>query len=324
MQNKYDVIIVGSGLAGLTASIYASRYKMANLVIGKLPGGTITLAHKVENFPGFTEITGMELAQRVVHQVKALGAEIIPEEVLKVKVVEPNGSGLSKFLVESEKGGELEAGALIVTTGTERRKLGVGGEKEYLGRGVSYCTHCDAPFFKDKTVAVIGGSNAAVSGALHLASFTQKVYIIYRKDQLRAEPAWIEQADSNPQIEIIYNTNVTEIIGDGARVIGVKLDQPFNSSADLSLDGVFVEIGGIPVSDYLIPLGVEMDENGYVRVNEKMETNIHGVFAAGDFTTQSLILQQAVTACAQGAIAAYSAFKYLHDSFSTAKVSLLA
>jgi thioredoxin reductase (NADPH) len=308
---RYDTVIIGSGLAGLTASIYASRYKMSNVVIGKLPGGTITLAHKVENFPGFTSITGLELARNVIMQVKALGAEILPDEVVKVKVVEASGSEPHFFRVTTEKGGEFEAQTLIATTGTERRKLGVPGEKEYLGKGVSYCTHCDAPFFKGKTVAMIGGSGAAVGGAIHLSQFAQKVYILYRGKELRAEPIWVEEVLKNPKIEVIYNTNVTEILGDGAKVTGVKLDNPYKGSSELPLGGVFVEIGGVPASSFLLPLGVELDENGYVKVNEKMETNVHGVFAAGDFTTQSLILQQAITACAQGAIAASSGFKYL-------------
>jgi thioredoxin reductase (NADPH) len=308
---RYDTVIIGAGLAGLTASIYASRYKMSNVVVGKLPGGTITLAHKVENFPGFTSITGLELARNVIMQVKALGAEILPDEVVKVKVVEASGNEPHFFRVTTEKGGEFEAQTLIATTGTERRKLGVPGEKEYLGKGVSYCTHCDAPFFKGKTVAMIGGSNAAVGGAIHLSQFAQKVYIIYRKSELRAEPIWVEEVLKNPKIEVIYNTNVTEVLGDGNKVTGVKLDNPYQGSAELSLEGVFVEIGGVPASSFLLPLGVELDENGFVKVNERMETNVHGVFAAGDFTTQSLILQQAITACAQGAIAASSAFKYL-------------
>jgi len=308
---KFDVVIIGSGLAGLTASIYASRYRLSNIIIGKLPGGTINLAHKIENFPGFTAISGLELAQRVIMQVKALGAEILPEEVMEVKIIEPSKNETHYFSLTTEKGAEIQAKTIIATTGTERRKLGVPGEKEYLGRGVSYCTHCDAPFFKNKVVAVIGGSNAAVSGAIHLSLFAKKVYIIYRGKELRAEPAWIEEAKISPKIETIYNTNVVEILGDGNKVNAVKLDNPYQNSSIFSVEGVFIEIGGIPVTNYLIPLKVNLNEDGYVIVNEKMETNIPGVFAAGDFTTQSLILQQAITACAQGAIAASSAFKYL-------------
>jgi thioredoxin reductase (NADPH) len=219
------------------------------------------------------------------------------------------------------------AKSLIVTTGTERRKLNVDGEKEYLGKGVSYCTNCDIPFFKNKIVTLVGGSNSACSGASHAAEFASKVFLIYRKDELRAEPVWIEDIKNNPKIEVIYNTNITKILsgreiremGESReiredqldKVAGVELDNEYNGSKILPLDGVFVEIGGVPASSFLIPLGVEMDENGYVKVNEKMETNIAGLFAGGDFTTTSLFLQQTITACADGAKAGYSVFNYL-------------
>lgn len=304
----YDLIIIGSGPAGLTASIYASRYKLSNLVVGKLLGGTITWAHKVENFPGYTSISGIELGQKMGEQAKGLGAEILMEDIARVEV---SGGTEKHFKLTTESNKEFESRALIVTTGTERKKLEVPGEKEYLGRGVSYCTNCDAPFFKDKTIALVGGSNAAVGGAVHAAEFAQKVYIIYRKEELRAEPIWVEEAKGNPKIEIIYNTNVTEIIGDSSRVTGVKLDCPYQGKEAITLDGVFVEIGGVPASSYLVPLGVELDENNYVKVNEKMETNLPGLFAAGDVTTHSLIMSQAITASADGAIAAGYAYKYL-------------
>jgi len=318
----YDLIIIGSGPAGLTASIYASRYKLANLVIGKVLGGTITLAHKVENFPGFKG-TGFELGQKMVEQAKSLGAEMVGEEVGRIELEGKEGLegvGGKSFKVTTETNKEFEARAVIVASGTERRKLGVNGEKEYLGKGVSYCTNCDAPFFKDKIVALIGGSNAAVGGAVHAAEFASKVYVIYRKDELRAEPAWVEEAKSNPKIEIIYKTNVLEILGVGElgkmgemgeRVGGIELDKEYNGNKVLALDGVFVEIGGVPASSFLRPLGAELDENDFVKVNEKMETNIPGLFAAGDVTTHSQIMSQAITSAADGAVAAGMAYKYL-------------
>lgn len=338
MNNKlYDVLIIGSGPAGLTASIYASRYKLNNLVIGKVPGGTITLAHKVENFPAFSG-TGFELGQRIVEQAMGLGAEMVGEEVARIEIIRdgshpPSPLDLARgfggaresftsprlFRVVTEMNKEFEARAVIVATGTERRKLGVPGEKEYLGKGVSYCTNCDAPFFKDKTVALIGGSNAAVGGAVHAAEFASKVYIICRKDELRAEPVWIEEATHNPKIEVIFNTNVTKILGVGEiggvgvvgeRVEGVELDKEFKGNKVLPVDGVFVEIGGVPASSFLRPLGVELDENDFIKVNEKMETNIPGLFAAGDVTTHSLVMSQAIVSCADGAIAAGMAYKY--------------
>lgn len=319
----YDTIIVGSGPAGLTASIYASRYKMTNLVVGLLPGGTITWASEVENFPGLPGISGVELGRRMLEQAKTLGGEFFFEEVGKVEGIEGNeGFEGKRFKIVTKSGKEFKAKTLIVATGTERRKLNVPGEKEHLGRGVSYCTNCDAPFFKNKTVALIGGSNAAVAGAIHLSEFAQKVYIIYRKSELRAEPVWVEETLKNSKIEVVYNTNLLRILGregqgeqggqEGqGRVGGVELDNPHEGEKILKVDGVFIEIGGVPVTGFLKEVGVEVDEEGYLKVSERMETNIGGVFAAGDVTDKSRILSQAITACGQGAIAAYSAFDYL-------------
>jgi len=304
-NNLVDVLIVGSGPAGLTASVYASRYRLSNVVVGKLLGGMITLAHQVENFPGFTSISGLELAQKIAAQAKALGGRIITAEAVKIQKEK------ECFQVVLKNKQVLKGKTLIVATGTERRKLNIPGEKEYLGKGVSYCTTCDIPFFRGKRVALIGGSNAAVSGAIHAANFAQKVYLIYRRDKLRADPIWTEQALKNPRIEVIYNTNLTQIEGDEHRVTGVELDRPYCQARHLSLEGVFIEIGGVPATNLLEPLGVALTENNFVKVTAAMETNIPGLFAAGDLTSASQIMQQAVTACAQGAIAATSAFRHL-------------
>lgn len=338
----YDTIVIGAGPAGLTASIYASRYKLTNLVIGKIPGGTIVYAHKVENYPGVPDVSGAELGQKMIEQARALGGEILGENVAKILkgpsfVPMSIGTSAGKqevFKVITESGKEFEAKTLIVASGTERRKLGIPGEKEYLNRGVSYCTNCDAPFFKGKTVVLVGGANAACSGAVHLAEYAHKVYLIYRKSELRAEPVWVQEVKSNPKIEVIYETNLVRILGakevggvGPARnaskltcvaggeirdvVGGVELDKPLNGEKILKTDGVFVEIGGIPASDFLVSFGVQTDENGYIKVNEEMATNVAGLFAAGDVTDRSLFLQQTVTACADGAKAAASTFKYL-------------
>lgn len=302
----HDLIIVGAGPAGLTASIYASRYRLSNLVIGKLLGGEITLASSVENFPGILAISGLELAQKMGEQVKHLGAEIKLETVGRIEKPEDTG-----FRVLTEEGHTYEGRTLIVATGSERRKLGIPGEAGYTGRGVSYCTTCDAPFFRDKTVVLVGGSDAAVSGAVHTAEFATKVYIVYRSEKLRAEPIWVEQSLGNPKVDVIYNTNLREIKGDGTKVTGVVLDSSYQGKSELSTDGVFIEIGGVPGTSLLTPLGVELDEAGYVKVSPEMETNIVGLFAAGDFTTASRALQQMITACAQGATAAASVYKLL-------------
>jgi len=299
-----DVIIIGSGPAGLTASIYASRYKLSNLVIGGLLGGTITYAHRVDNFPGVAGISGFELSQKMAAQVKSLGVEILGENVTSIV----KDGDTFKVVTESEK--EFFSKTIILTTGTKRRKLNIPGEEQYLGKGVSYCTTCDAPFFKDKIVVLIGGSNAACSGAIHLAEFAKKIYLIYRKSALRAEPVWVEEIKNNPKIEVIYETNLIEIIG-GTNVEKVILDKPLNGQSELVVQGVFVEIGGVPSSLLADQLKIEKDQEGYIKVSPEMETNIKGVFAAGDVTDRSLVLSQAITACAQGAIAANSAFEQL-------------
>jgi len=301
----YDLVIIGAGPAGLTASIYASRYRLKNLIIGKLLGGTITWAHKVENFPGFTSISGFELGQKMKEQVKSLGAEIISEEVQKI-LKEANG-----FKVMTFSGKVFLSKSLILATGTQRRKLGIPGEEEYLGKGVSYCTTCDAPFFKDKTLVLVGGSNAACSGAVHLTEYAKKVFLVYRKSQLRAEPAWVEEVKNQPKIEIVYETNLVEILGDGQKVTGIKFDQPYQGKTNLAAEGVFIEIGGEPTAALVKNLGVEFDEGGYLVVNERMETDLSGLFAAGDVTNKSKKIAQAVIASAQGAQAALSAYEYL-------------
>lgn len=313
----YDLLIIGSGPAGLTASIYASRYKLANLVVGKVLGGMMTSAHKIENYPGFTSISGVELSQKMGEHAKALGAEILADGVSKIEKTKTG------FKVTTESGKEFESKALIVATGTERRKLDVPGEKEYLGRGVSYCTACDIAFFKDKIVALIGGSDAAVSGAIHATAFAKKVYIIYRRDKLRAEAIWVEEVLDNPQIEVIYNTNITEILGDGTKVTGVKLDSPHQGAGKLDLDGVFIEIGGVPGTQLVKQSGVELDERGFVKVAPTLATNIPGVFAAGDIANIAGEFQQIVTAASEGAMAAFSAFKYLKGSQSVNRTTSL-
>lgn len=305
----YDTIIIGAGPAGLTASIYASRYKLLNLVIGKLIGGTITYASEIKNFPGFPSISGTELGQKMAEQAKELGAEILIDGVKEIQKKET-------FNVATESGKEFSARTIIITTGTERRKLNIPGEKEFLGKGVSYCATCDAPFFKDKTVVLVGGSNAACSGAIHLADYAQKVFLIYRKSELRAEPVWVEEVKKNPKIEIIYNTNLVEILGDGQKVIGAKLDAPHNGNEILKTDGVFIEAGGIPASQLIKKLGIAVDENDYIKVDERMKTKVEGIFAAGDVTTGCLVLSQAITASAQGAIASNTAFEYLKSKRS--------
>jgi len=304
----YDLIIVGSGPAGLTASIYASRYKLSNLVIGKQLGGELGLAHKIENYPGFSSVSGLELAEKWKRQVERLGSKVLIKEVGKI---EKQDAGFKVQVSENEV---YQSKALIIATGSERRRLNISGEKEYMGKGVSYCHTCDGPFFKDKIVAIIGGSDSAVSGAVHTAEYAKKVYIVYRKDNLRAEPAWLEEwkkIEASGKGETIYNANVVEILGDGNRVTGVKLDKPYQNKDSLITDGVFIEIGSVPGTALVQSLGVSLAENGHVIVNEEMGTNIPGLFCCGDMVDKSAKFKQAIWAMAQGARASASVFKYL-------------
>jgi len=307
----YDVIIIGAGPAGLTASIYTSRYKLSNIVIGKKLGGELSLAHDVCNFPGFKSITGLELSQKMREQVEDLGVEVLLKEVGKIEKVDGKKFNF-KVYINKEK--FFKTRSLIIATGSERRRLNIPGEEKYLGKGVSYCTACDAGLYKDKTVAMIGGSDSAVSGAIHVAEYAEKVYIIYRRDKLRAEPIWVKEwkkIGNTDQGETIYNTNVVEFLGDGNKITAVKLDNPYKNKKELNLDGVFVEIGGVPGTSLIQPLGIEMDKTGHIQVNTKMETNVEGLFCAGDLTCFSADFKQAVTAAGQGARAAGSAYKFI-------------
>ncbi|MCJ7804706.1 thioredoxin-disulfide reductase [Patescibacteria group bacterium] len=301
----YDLIIIGAGPAGLTASLYASRYQIKHLLVGSRLGGAMVWAAMVENYPGFNSITGADLAQKMIEQVKKLGVEIKNTGVLEIKQKQKG------FELKTENDEVYEAKTLIIATGTQRQKLNIPGEAEYLGKGVSYCATCDGAFFKDKIVAVVGGSNAAVTSALHLSDLAQKVYLIYRKKTLRADPIWRERAQKNSKVEIIYETNVMEILGNGNKVKALKLDRPYQSSSQLKVDGLFIEIGGKPGTELVKSLGVELDEKGYIKVKPDMSTNIAGVFAAGDVANASGEFQQIVTATSEGALAAKSVDQYL-------------
>jgi len=306
MDNKiYDLVIIGTGPAGLTASIYASRYHLSHVVLGSKEGGSLSLAAEVENYPGFKKIAGLDLANKMMEQAKAFGAEILAKETTGIE----KKDGVFKIQFDGDK--FLQAKAIIIATGTERRKLNIPGEAEYLGKGVSYCTTCDGNFFKEKVVAMVGGSNAAALGAYHLSNVASKIYLIYRKKPLRAEPFWQERIEKESNIEIIYETNVLEILGDENKVTGIKLDKPYKNNQELTLDGVFIEIGGVPGTQLATPLEVDLDESGFIKVASDMKTNIEGVFAAGDVANATGEFHQIVTATAEGALAANSAYKYL-------------
>ncbi len=303
-MDKYDVVILGAGPGGLGAAVYCARYNLKTLVLGKLLGGYAAEAHLVENYLGFKSITGIELCQKFKEHAESLGAKII----LGVDVISVKKSGKG-FEVTSNENKKYSCKAIVVALGTQRRKLEVPNEDKFLGKGVSYCASCDAPFFRDKTVAVVGGSDAAGTTALMLTEHAKKVYIIYRKEELRAEPITKKRIDQNRKIEIIYKACVRELKG-SKMLESVILDKEGKAS-ELKLDGLFIEIGSVPSTVILKELGVEVTEEGYIKVKEDMSTSAPGVFAAGDITTASNGFRQIITAAAEGAVAANSIFKYL-------------
>ncbi len=298
----YDVVIIGGGPAGLSAGMYAGRLKLKTLVLTKERGGTITTASEVMNWPGIKKTDGMTLAKQLEeHALDYPDVEIKDAMVARVKKKDGN------FIVETQSG-KYEAKTVILAAGTEVRKLGIPGEEEFSGKGVHYCALCDGFFYKDKTVAVVGGSDSAAKEALVLTQWAKKVYIIYRKEKIRAEPVNLEKVEKSNKIEIINNTNVTEIKGK-EQVDTLVLDKPYKGKNELKVDGVFVEIGRVPATVLVKDVGVKLNEKGEVVVNKACETNIKGFFAAGDITDSTF--KQAITASSEGVTAAYSAYVYL-------------
>lgn len=303
----YDIAIIGSGPAAYSASIYASRYKLSNIIFGKIIGGTISEAHKVCNYPGLPDISGVELGMKFEKQAKDQGGEIKYESVVDIWKQEDE----SIFHIMTDKGNsQYQAKTIILATGTERNKLMIPGEDKYLGKGLSYCATCDAMFYKGKTVAVVGGKNAAVMSACMLSDIAEKVYVIYRGTEFAGEPVWVDQLNSRSNIEVIFGTLPTGYEGE-PRLERVKLSKPHNGQDYVSVDGIFIEIGSEPNS--LLPnvLGIETDEKKYIKVDQSQATNIPGIWAAGDCTTASNGFRQVVTAVAEGGIAANAIFKYL-------------
>ena len=305
MNKLYDVIIIGGGPAGLSAGLYTSRNKLNTLLIEKgLIGGNINEAEKVDNYPGFPKgIGGMELTALMHEQASLYGTEVIYDNVSDIKIADN-----VKTVTTSQ--GDFSAKALIITGGSERQKLNVPGEKEFSGKGVSYCATCDGPFFRDKRVAVVGGGNAALYEALHIAKFASKVAVIHRRDQLRATPVVQDKVFSEPKIEIIWNSVVKEVQGE-IFVNKLKLaDVKSNKESFLEIDGVFVAIGLVPNTSYLKDI-VPLNDKGYIIVNNKMETGMPGIFAAGDIRENSI--RQVIAAAGDGAVAAISAANYIDN-----------
>ncbi len=302
-MSEYDVVIIGGGPAGLTAGLYAARDKLKSLLIEKaLPGGLITYAERVENFPGFPEgISGIELGELMEKQAQKYGLETVTAEATGVRLDDQQ-----KIITATS--GEFTARALIIASGSERQKLGIPGEAELVGKGVSYCATCDGAFFTDRPVAVVGGGDAALTEALHLAKIAAQVTVIHRRDALRATRILQERAADEPKIEIRWNTVVEAIEGEPL-VSRLQLrDVKSGEKSSLEVAGVFISIGFTPNTGFAGSL-LALDKTGQIVTNQTMETSVSGIFAAGDVRTGSG--RQAVTAAGDGATAAIYAEKYL-------------
>jgi thioredoxin reductase (NADPH) len=299
-----DVLIIGSGVTGLATAMYTARFGLKTIVVGDSEGGIITTTHEVSNYPGFKQVTGLELFQNIknhalTYPVQLQGEKI--EEITKTK----------KGFLSTSQTSTYESKTIIFATGTKHRELGIPGEKEYFGKGVHTCALCDGPFYKEKTLGVIGGSDSAVKEALLLSEYAKKVYLIYRGEKVRAEPINTKKLEQNKKITIIYNTNITNIQGE-KNVTQVTLDKKYKEKNTLKLDAVFIAIGSIPLSNLAKKLGVQINKKGEIKINRNSETNIEGIYAAGDVVDSEF--KQAITGVAEGVTASYHSYEYIQKN----------
>ncbi len=308
-KEDYDFIIIGGGVTGLAAAMYGARLGLKTLVLGashgaELPiGGVITTTNIVENYPGFVRLSGSELAEHI--QKHAASYELVTIREEKAVKVEKSSEG---FVVSGKKD-HYYGKTILFATGTKWRKLDVVGGKEFENKGVAYCALCDGPLYRNKVVAVVGGSDSAAKDALLLSEYCRKVYIIYRGEKIHPEPINMKRIESKKNIEIINKTQIVEVRGD-AFVTHVVLDRMYNGAKELVLDGVFVAIGHLVLSELAIALGVKVNEKKEIIIDHKTsETNVDGVYAAGDVADTPF--KQAITGVAEGCIAAYSAYEYI-------------
>ncbi len=305
-QHKSDVIIIGGGPAGLTSAIYTGRGQLKTVVLEKgLPGGQISQTDEVENYPGFPKtITGPELSQRMVAQAEKFSAEIIMEEVMSLKANRDGG-----FIVEGYDT-EYIAPAVIIATGANPKKLGIPGEDKFYGRGVSTCATCDGFFYKNKEVVIVGGGDAAIEEGLFLTKFANKVTIIHRRDELRANKVAQERAFANPKMAFVWDTIALEVLGD-EQVSGIKVKNvKTNEESIIKTDGVFIYVGHEPNTGFLKGF-IELNDHGYVNVKNEIYTNVEGVFAAGDVSDE--IYRQLSTSVGAGTKAAMKAEHWLAE-----------
>lgn len=305
MENLYDFIIIGGGVSGLSGGMYGQRLGLKTLVLAELPGGLITTTHLVENWPGVITTSGPDLAIALQKHAQATGTEMKNEIVKKIEKMEDKG-GCSRFKVITSSN-EYIGKTILIATGTKHKKLGVPGEKEFENKGVSYCALCDGAFFKEKTVCMVGGGDSAAKEALFLSEHAKKVYIIVRKDILRAEPINGQRVAKNKKIEVLFKSEIEEIIGTTkVEKIRFKPGEGKFSGQEIPMDGVFLAIGHDAQTELAEQLGVELNEKKEIKINRKTETNIKGVFAAGDCCDTEF--KQAITGAAEAVTASYYAY----------------
>jgi thioredoxin reductase (NADPH) len=298
----WDVVIVGYGVTGLAAAMYAGRLELKTLLIGETPGGIITWTDVVENYPGFIKLTGQEL----VDKLKAHANEYnVPMEYGRIADIEKNPDGT--FLLKGTEGA-YRAKSVIIATGTKVKKLEVTGLKQFDNRGVQYCALCDGALFKGKDVAVVGGSDSAAKEAIVLSRYARKVYLIYRGDSIRPEPSNRDRLKELPNVELVLNTNITEFKGEKF-LQKVALDRPYKSQQELDLSAVFIAIGHIPLSEIVKGLGVKTNPHGEIIIDRDSRTNVPGIFAAGDVVDTKF--KQAIVGVGEAVVAVYSAFLYV-------------
>ncbi|MFH0923600.1 MAG: thioredoxin-disulfide reductase [Candidatus Falkowbacteria bacterium] len=307
----YDTIIIGSGPAGMTAGIYAARREMKTLILGKELGGQLIWASEIENYPGFKSISNFELISKMQEQVKNLGVEIKTEEVKKIEKTD------DKFILHTNKS-QFEAKTVILALGLVPRRLAIPGEREFTGKGVSYCATCDGPFYKNKTVAVAGGGNSAVDATEILSKIAAKVYLIHRRDEFRAFEALVEEVKSKKNVELVLSSEIKEVVGSNKlekiKVVNKKTGQ----EKEIAVDGLFVEVGRIASTDLVADM-VKRDEKNQIIVDEKCQTGLPGMFAAGDVTPVEF--KQITIACGQATIAALAAYQYIQLNRENSKIN---
>lgn len=310
-ESQYDVLIAGQGAAAYAAALYAARYQIKPVLAGEEFGGETAIGGAIENYPGYVDIDGFDLMVKFRDQAIKYEVPIVSANVVHVK---KDGTG---FVSELSDGSKVRSGAVVLAIGRERRKLGIPHEIEWMGRGVSFCSTCDAPLFKGKNaVAVVGGGDAGVEGAILLSKYAKDVYIVYRRDKFtRAEPINVRLLNERENVHQVMSTEVVELLGDEEKgLTGIRLSRPFEGRDVYEVDGIFIEIGADPRVEIPNELGVKLDPvTNEVNVDRMMRTNVAGLFAAGDLTNGSGPLKQTVTAAAQGAIAALSAYMYVSE-----------